>query len=73
MRGEHEPDERLGSALERGLDRVGDSRPPVLHADEDRRPELAFERGALALRDLVERRAPADPAIALGQLIDRFL
>ena len=73
VRCEHEPDEHLGSALECRLDRLGDSRPPVLHADEDRRPELLLERSALRLGDLVERRAAADPAVALGQLVDRLL
>ena len=45
-----------------------DPRPPVLHADVDRHGELALERGALRLRDLVQRRATADAPVALGQL-----
>jgi hypothetical protein len=38
VRREHEADERVGPAGKRLLDRLGDPRPPVLHADEDRHP-----------------------------------
>src|SRR5581483_1030613 len=73
VRREHDADDRLGAVGEGRLDRLGDPRLPVLHADEDRHSELALERGALALGDLVERRAPADPAVALLQLLDGVL
>ena len=73
MRREHEPDERLGSTRERSLHGLANPRPPVLHADEDRYPELAFKPGTLRFGDHVERRAAADPAIAFRQLVDRLL
>ena len=40
--------------------------------DVDGEPELALERGALRLGDLVQRRAPADAPVALDELLDRL-
>ena len=58
MRRQHEADDRLSATGQRFLDRVRDARLPVLHAHEHRHAELGFERSPLALRHLVERRAP---------------
>ena len=71
VRRQDDADDRLGAAGERPLDGLGDARPPVLHPDEDGRAQLALERGPLGLGRVVERRAPADPPVALGQLLDR--
>src|SRR2546426_9758730 len=71
--GEHKSDESLGSARERRLDRLGDPRPPVLHARVDRQPELALEPGALSFGYFVKRGAAADAAVALAEPVDRLL
>ncbi len=70
VRRQHEADDRLRAAGQRLLDRVRDPRLPVLHPHEHGHAELGFQRRPLALGDLVERRAPSDPAVALGQLLD---
>ena len=71
VRRQHDADDRLGAGGERLLDGLGDARPPVLHPDEDGRAQLALERSPLRLGRVVERRAPADPPVTLGQLLDR--
>ena len=55
-----------------GLGCVGDARRPVLHAREDRQPELALERGARLLGDRVQRRRVLDPeaAVALDEVVE---
>ena len=73
VRRQHDADQARRIAGERPVHRLHDPRPPVLHADEDRDPELALQRRALRLGDLVERRATADPPVALGQLGDRLV
>ncbi len=70
VRGEHEADDRLRATGQRFFDRVRDSRLPVLHPHEHGHAELGCQSRPLALGDLVERRAPPDPAVALGQLLD---
>ena len=72
MGGEHERDDALGAVGERCVDRVRDPGVPVLHAHEHGEARLLLESGTLSLGDLVERRAPADAAIALGQRLDRL-
>ena len=70
VRREDEADDRVRAARERLLGRLRDSRAPVLHADVDGQTKLPLERRAGRLRHVVERRAPADPPVALGQLLD---
>ena len=72
MRREHEPDDDVGAGRERGLGRLGDARRPVLHAGEDRQPELALERGARLLGDRVERVVllDAEAAVALDEVLE---
>jgi hypothetical protein len=72
VRREDEPDEEVGAVRGRARDGVGDPRRPVLHPHVDGHVELALERGALGLGDLVERR-DADPAVARDELVDRLL
>src|SRR3954447_8327931 len=73
VRREHEADDPRRAPGQRGGDRLGDAGAPVLHPDEDRDAELTLERRALRLGDVVERRPSADPAVALGQLLDGFV
>src|SRR5437016_5167176 len=54
VRREDEAGDRLGAGGERPLDGLGDPRTPVTHPRVDREAELALERGARSLRDLVE-------------------
>ncbi len=70
VRSEHEPDDLLGSGLESRICGVRDSRRPVLHSGEDRKPELVLEGGARLLGDRVERRGVLDsqPPIALDEI-----
>ena len=70
MRRQDDAHDRVGAAGERALDRLRDPRLPVLHADVDRSAQLLLEGGALRLGHVVERRAAADPPIALGELLD---
>ncbi len=73
VRREHEADDRVGAALDRAVDGLGDPRRPVLHARVDREAELALQPCARPLGHVVERRAPADPPVALRELLDRLV
>ena len=73
VRSENEPHDRVGATLDGPVDRLGDPRRPVLHARVDREAELALEARARPLGHVVERRAAADPPVALGQLLDGFV
>src|SRR5262245_16395494 len=72
VRREDEPDDQVGAALDGAVDRLGDSRRPVLHARVDGEANLALEPPARRLGDLVEGRA-ANPPVALGELLDRLV
>ena len=74
VRREHEPDDRLGPAGERGLGRVRDARRPVLHPGEHGQPELVLERSPRLLGDLVQRVRVLDPEppVALGQFLEQL-
>ena len=50
VRRQHDADQPRRAAGERPVHRLGDPRPPVLHPDEDRDPELALERRRAAPR-----------------------
>ena len=73
MRREHQSDDPRRSTRQRRLDCLGDPRLPVLHPDEDRNAELPLQSRPLSLGEIVQRRAPADPSVALGQVLDRLV
>ena len=66
VRREDEPDDRVGAARDGQVDCLGDPRRPVLHAGVDREAELPLEPRARPLGHVVERRASADPPVALA-------
>ncbi len=76
VRGEHEPQERVVTELERGLDRFGDPRLPVPHACEHRDPERALESRTRVLGDRVEGRrrvrvVDAERPVARDQVVEQ--
>ena len=48
VRGEHEPDDAVAPPSTAALDGLGDLRRPVLHAREDRQPELLLSAARVA-------------------------